>query len=114
MTFAAGAFASVTCVEVLEHIEDIEGAVREIARLARERVFVTVPDISAIPLLEPHFARVRMVRIGRNVKIGTEVRATDFQRRSVPSGGTVERQAEKRGRRGGGAATTPEAETASV
>ncbi len=56
----------------------------------------------------------RGVRIGRNVKIGTEVRATDFQRRSVPSGGTVERQAEKRGRRGGGAATTPEAETASV
>jgi glucose-1-phosphate adenylyltransferase len=54
----------------------------------------------------------RGVRLGRNVKIGTEVRATDFQRRQVPSGGTVERRAGPRARRGGG--TTTEQETASV
>jgi len=55
----------------------------------------------------------RGVRLGRNVKIGTEVRATDFQRRQVPSGGTVERRAETRARRSGGT-TTSERETASV
>jgi glucose-1-phosphate adenylyltransferase len=55
----------------------------------------------------------RGVHIGRNVKIGTEVRATDFQRRQVPSGGTVERRADARARRSGGT-TTPEKEDASV
>ena len=34
----------------------------------------------------------RGVRIGRNVKIGGDVRATDFPRRVIPSGGTVERR----------------------
>jgi len=49
----------------------------------------------------------RGVRIGRNVKIGGEVRAVDFTRRVVPSGGTVERRdVAPRRRRGGAAAGT--------
>lgn len=47
--FDSGAFASLTCCEVLEHIPDYERAVAELARLARERVLITVPDMSAIP-----------------------------------------------------------------
>jgi SAM-dependent methyltransferase len=47
-------FASVTCVEVLEHIPAYREAVAEIARLARETCIFTVPDASAIPLLFPH------------------------------------------------------------
>jgi SAM-dependent methyltransferase len=90
--FASGAFASVTCCEVLEHIPDYEGAVAELARLARDRVVITVPDMSAIPrgrrhgvvpwhlleashvnfftqqslgaLLQEHFREVRFLRIG--------------------------------------------------
>jgi glucose-1-phosphate adenylyltransferase len=51
----------------------------------------------------------RGVRLGRNVKIGGEVRATDFQRRVVPSGGTVERRNDARARRRGGSTSVSEA-----
>ncbi|MFZ5854692.1 MAG: glucose-1-phosphate adenylyltransferase subunit GlgD [Chloroflexota bacterium] len=44
----------------------------------------------------------RGVRIGRNVKIGGDVRATDFPRRVIPSGETVERREEPPRRRRGG------------
>src|SRR5437763_15527996 len=44
-----GSFKSVFCSEVLEHIPDYETAIREIARLATERVTFTVPNASAIP-----------------------------------------------------------------
>jgi 2-polyprenyl-3-methyl-5-hydroxy-6-metoxy-1,4-benzoquinol methylase len=44
-----GAFASVTCCEVLEHIPDYEAAVAEMRRLTRDRLLVTVPDMSAVP-----------------------------------------------------------------
>jgi len=47
--FADGAFASVTCCEVLEHIPEYERAVAELARLATAEVLVTVPDMSAVP-----------------------------------------------------------------
>lgn len=47
--FENGAFRTVTCCEVLEHIPDYEAAVAELARLAHERVLLTVPDMSAIP-----------------------------------------------------------------
>lgn len=47
--FADGTFHSVTCCEVLEHIPDYERAVAELARLARERVLITVPDMSGVP-----------------------------------------------------------------
>jgi SAM-dependent methyltransferase len=90
--FADGAFASVTCCEVLEHIPEYQAAISEIARLARHRVLLTVPDMSSIPrgrahgvvpwhlleashvnfftqaslasVLAPHFRSVRFARIG--------------------------------------------------
>jgi SAM-dependent methyltransferase len=42
-------FRSVCCSEVIEHLPDPALAVEELARLASERLFVTVPDMSAIP-----------------------------------------------------------------
>lgn len=90
--FADGAFRSVTCCEVLEHVPDYAAAVAELARLAQDRVLITVPDMSAIPrgyrhgvvpwhlmershvnfftqqsvaaVLQPHFRRVQFFRIG--------------------------------------------------
>ncbi|MCA1586179.1 MAG: class I SAM-dependent methyltransferase [Acidobacteria bacterium] len=90
--FADQTFATVTCCEVLEHVADYQGAVAELARLAREHVLITVPDMSAIPrghrhgvvpwhlmershvnfftqqslseLLNPHFQRVDFFRVG--------------------------------------------------
>jgi glucose-1-phosphate adenylyltransferase len=35
----------------------------------------------------------RGTRLGRNVKVGEKVRSTDYQARTVRSGGTVERRA---------------------
>ncbi|MBF0556824.1 MAG: methyltransferase domain-containing protein, partial [Nitrospirae bacterium] len=52
--FEDGSFESVICTEVIEHISDFEGAVREIARIARKRAIITVPDISAIPVCFQH------------------------------------------------------------
>jgi SAM-dependent methyltransferase len=42
-------FRSVCCSEVIEHLPDPVAAVEELARLASERIVVTVPDMSAIP-----------------------------------------------------------------
>jgi 2-polyprenyl-3-methyl-5-hydroxy-6-metoxy-1,4-benzoquinol methylase len=42
-------FASVACSEVIEHIPRPERTIAELARLASERLLVTVPDMSAIP-----------------------------------------------------------------
>jgi SAM-dependent methyltransferase len=42
-------FAGVICCEVLEHIPDYEAAVAEMRRLTRDRLLVTVPDMSAVP-----------------------------------------------------------------
>ncbi|MFL6354083.1 MAG: class I SAM-dependent methyltransferase [Bryobacteraceae bacterium] len=47
--FPSDSFKSVFCSEVLEHIPDFELAIRDIARLATEKVIFTVPDASAIP-----------------------------------------------------------------
>ena len=43
-------FRSVVCSEVLEHIPNFQAAIEDIARLASEKVLLTVPDASAIPL----------------------------------------------------------------
>jgi SAM-dependent methyltransferase len=52
--FPSGSFRSVFCSEVLEHIPDYQGAIREIARLATEKAIITVPDGSGIPLGSRH------------------------------------------------------------
>jgi len=54
LPYGDGSFDHVTCIEVLEHVEDYETAVRESARVARRSAVFTVPDISAIPLLHKH------------------------------------------------------------
>jgi len=43
LPFASGSFDTVTLLEVLEHLERPETAVREALRVARHRVVVTVP-----------------------------------------------------------------------
>ena len=45
---------SVFCSEVLEHIADYEPAIQDMARIATERVVITVPDCSAIALGARH------------------------------------------------------------
>jgi hypothetical protein len=52
--FNSGSFRSVFCSEVLEHIPDYQGAIKELARLASENVIITVPDASGIPLGSRH------------------------------------------------------------
>lgn len=47
--FPRGHFAAVACCEVLEHLPDPASAVDELARLARQAILVTVPDLSAVP-----------------------------------------------------------------
>jgi SAM-dependent methyltransferase len=54
LPYPDGRFGSVVCSEVLEHIPDYRAAVLEMARLARTAL-VTVPDMSAVPTLFPHF-----------------------------------------------------------
>jgi SAM-dependent methyltransferase len=90
--FADRRFASVACSEVLEHIPGPQAALAEMVRLATRAVFITVPDMSAIPrgfshgvvpwhllesthvnfftqhslqaLLAPHASRIDMSRLG--------------------------------------------------
>jgi Methyltransferase domain len=63
VTFYDGRFPSpietasartVFCSEVLEHIPDYDAAIQDMARIATERVVITVPDCSAIPLGSRH------------------------------------------------------------
>lgn len=46
--------ASVTSVEVIEHIPDYNRALAELARVTGDRAAFTVPNIDAIPLCFPH------------------------------------------------------------
>jgi SAM-dependent methyltransferase len=43
LPFRDGAFDTVTCCHVLEHVQDAEAAVRELRRVARRRLVVVVP-----------------------------------------------------------------------
>lgn len=89
---ADGEFASAVCSEVLEHTREPEAVVRELARVSRGPVLITVPDVGVLPvtlahwvaprhvmerthwwsftprslsvLLERHFARVQLFRLG--------------------------------------------------
>ena len=48
------AFASVIMSEVLEHLDEPDGIMDEIARICRSTLLVTVPDLSAVPLNHKH------------------------------------------------------------
>ncbi|MFL6447602.1 MAG: class I SAM-dependent methyltransferase [Bryobacteraceae bacterium] len=50
----SGSAATVFCSEVLEHIPEYDAAIRDMARIATERVVITVPDSSAIALGSRH------------------------------------------------------------
>lgn len=47
-------FDAVVSIEVLEHIEDYRPALVEMARLTRDRLVITTPDMSSIPVLFAH------------------------------------------------------------
>lgn len=51
----SNAFDLVTCIEVLEHLVDVREALRELARVSRRFVLITVPDREELrDLLCPH------------------------------------------------------------
>ena len=54
LPYKAGAFASVIMSEVLEHLNEPERVLDEIARICRGALLVTVPDLSAVPLNHKH------------------------------------------------------------
>lgn len=47
-------FRSVIAIEVLEHIDQFEEILQELIRITSDELFLTVPDISAIPLCHRH------------------------------------------------------------
>jgi SAM-dependent methyltransferase len=53
LPFPDRSFDSISMIEVLEHVPDPEAILREVARVARSRFLVTVPDASAIPRCAP-------------------------------------------------------------
>ena len=55
LPFAAGSFDMVTCLEVLEHLEDPAAAVREVARVSRGAIVLSVPH-------EPYFRIGNLLR----------------------------------------------------
>ena len=52
--FPDGAFHSIICCEVLEHIPDYRAALSEMVRVARGQVVLTVPEMTAIPTCFPN------------------------------------------------------------
>jgi SAM-dependent methyltransferase len=59
LPFARGSFDTVTCLEVLEHLDDPAAAVRELGRVARRAIVVSVP-------YEPYF-RIGNVLRGKHL-----------------------------------------------
>ena len=55
LPFAAGSFDAVICLEVLEHLDDPAAAVRELARVARKALILSVP-------YEPYFRLGNLAR----------------------------------------------------
>jgi len=51
LDFPDDSFDSVIFVESLEHMDDYEAALEEAARVARESILITVPDISVLPAM---------------------------------------------------------------
>src|SRR5262249_30203823 len=54
LPFPDHAFDCVSMVEVLEHIPDYRAMLREVRRVTRRKVLITVPDVSAIPRCFPN------------------------------------------------------------
>jgi ubiquinone/menaquinone biosynthesis C-methylase UbiE len=55
LQFPDASFESVIMVETLEHLDHPEAALKEAARVARESIVITVPDISVLPQMSKKF-----------------------------------------------------------
>jgi len=53
LPYEDGQFDSVLAFEVLEHVENYPGVLREIGRISKKKFIMSVPDISAIPRCFP-------------------------------------------------------------
>lgn len=51
LPYGDGQFESCLCSEVLEHIDDFEPVLAELARVTRSKLILTVPDVTALSLL---------------------------------------------------------------
>ena len=56
LPFAAGAFDTALCLEVLEHIEDPRAFLREVSRVAPRQIIVSVPNCELLGYLWDHLA----------------------------------------------------------
>ena len=54
LPFATGSFRSAIATEVIEHVPNHAEALAELARVVREQLIVTVPDIMSIPICSAH------------------------------------------------------------
>jgi len=54
LPYEDNSFESCISSEVLEHIPDYEATIKELSRVTRNRLIVTVPDISSIPVSYQH------------------------------------------------------------
>jgi len=50
LPFKDQAFNSVISLEVIEHIPDYEMTIKELARIVKKKMIVSVPDINSIPI----------------------------------------------------------------
>ena len=53
LPYADKSFDSIMAIEVLEHVSDPHSVARELMRIARSSIFVTVPDMACIPFSYP-------------------------------------------------------------
>lgn len=56
LPFADGVFDTALCLEVLEHIEDPRGFLREVSRIAPRQIIVSVPNCELLGYLWDHLA----------------------------------------------------------
>jgi 2-polyprenyl-3-methyl-5-hydroxy-6-metoxy-1,4-benzoquinol methylase len=56
LPFASGSFENTLCIEVLEHIEDMNAFLTEIRRVTTGRFLVSVPNCELIPYMQPYAA----------------------------------------------------------
>ncbi len=54
LPFPDQSYDAVICIEVLEHIENLDTFLSEIARVVRKRVLISVPNVELIPYLSAH------------------------------------------------------------
>ncbi|MCZ6603075.1 MAG: class I SAM-dependent methyltransferase, partial [Planctomycetota bacterium] len=51
LPYGDNSFASVSAIEVIEHISDYKAVLKEIFRVAEKQILITVPDMAGIPML---------------------------------------------------------------